>query len=68
MKLGLKQYEAFLDELAKNKKIELSEIKNKLANCGTPGTTGSSAAVSLKFITKEPTKNQLNRRTNSIEF
>ncbi|XP_072759381.1 tubulin polymerization-promoting protein homolog [Anoplolepis gracilipes] len=44
-KLGLEQYKAFLDELAKSKKVELSEIKKKMANCGPPGvSTGSGAA------------------------
>lgn len=37
MKLNVEQYKSFLDELAKAKKIELAEIKNKMANCGPPG-------------------------------
>ncbi|EFN72070.1 TPPP family protein CG4893 [Camponotus floridanus] len=44
-KLGIEQYKTFLDELAKNKKVELTEIKKKMANCGSPGvTTGSNSA------------------------
>lgn len=42
MKLGIEQYKAFLDDLAKSKKVELAEIKNKMANCGPPGVSGSS--------------------------
>ncbi|XP_070155392.1 tubulin polymerization-promoting protein homolog isoform X2 [Polyergus mexicanus] len=42
-KLGLEQYKAFLDELAKSKKVESTEIRKKMANCGPPGVTGSSA-------------------------
>ncbi|XP_011303011.1 TPPP family protein CG45057 [Fopius arisanus] len=41
MKLSMEQYKAFLEELAKAKKIELTEIKNKMANCGPPGITSS---------------------------
>ncbi|KAK9708312.1 p25-alpha [Popillia japonica] len=41
MKLGIADYKKFLDELAKAKKVELEEIKEKLAACGQPGVTGS---------------------------
>ncbi|OXU19725.1 hypothetical protein TSAR_004953, partial [Trichomalopsis sarcophagae] len=41
MKLSLEQYKAFLDELAKSKKVELAEIKSKMANCGPPGVSGA---------------------------
>lgn len=44
MKLGLEQYKTFLEELAKSKKVELAEIKKKMANCGPPGVTGTSGA------------------------
>lgn len=44
MKLNLEQYKTFLEELAKGKKLDLAEIKNKMANCGPPGVTGSSSA------------------------
>ncbi|KAG7190365.1 hypothetical protein KM043_006476 [Ampulex compressa] len=44
-KLGLEQYKAFLEELAKSKKVDLAEMKKKMASCGPPGvTSGSSAA------------------------
>lgn len=44
-KLGIDQYKAFLEELAKSKKVDLTEMKNKMANCGTPGlTSGASGA------------------------
>ncbi|XP_011500524.1 PREDICTED: TPPP family protein CG45057 [Ceratosolen solmsi marchali] len=42
MKLGIEQYKAFLDDLAKSKKVEIVNIKNLMANCGPPGVTGSS--------------------------
>ncbi|XP_012226069.1 tubulin polymerization-promoting protein homolog isoform X1 [Linepithema humile] len=45
MKLGVEQYKAFLDELAKSKKVELTEIKKKMANCGPPGFTGGASGV-----------------------
>ncbi|XP_041986371.1 tubulin polymerization-promoting protein homolog [Aricia agestis] len=49
MKLGVDDYQKFLDDLAKSKKVELDEIKKKLTTCGQPGitphTTKSAAAA-----------------------
>ncbi|KAL7287064.1 hypothetical protein TKK_0018688 [Trichogramma kaykai] len=42
MKLSIEQYKAFLEELAKSKKMEVADIKSKLANCGPPGVSGPS--------------------------
>ncbi|XP_047365725.1 tubulin polymerization-promoting protein homolog isoform X2 [Vespa velutina] len=45
MKLGIDQYKSFLEELAKSKKVDFVEMKNKMANCGAPGVTvGASGA------------------------
>ncbi|XP_043290046.1 tubulin polymerization-promoting protein homolog [Venturia canescens] len=44
-KLGLEQYKAFLEELSKNKKVELAEMKSKMANCGPPGFTGGTSGA-----------------------
>lgn len=44
-KLNLEQYKTFLDELAKNKKVEVTEIKKKMANCGPPGFSGGAGGV-----------------------
>jgi hypothetical protein len=41
-KLGADDYNKFLEDLAKNKKIDLDEMKSKMASCGTPGFTGIS--------------------------
>lgn len=60
-KLGLEQYKTFLDELAKNKKVELTEIKKKMANCGPPGVTAGASGVRIKFI-------YLTLHFNSTEF
>lgn len=38
-KLGIEQYKAFLEELAKSKKVDLAEMKKKMASCGPPGVT-----------------------------
>lgn len=37
MKVPILEYQKFLEDLAKTKGVELSEIKNKMANCGAPG-------------------------------
>lgn len=49
-KVGIEDYKKFLEDLAKNKKIDVEEIKNKLANCGQPGTHLSGVS-SIVFIT-----------------
>jgi hypothetical protein len=41
MKLSIEQYKAFLDDLAKSKKVEVSDIKSKMANCGPPGVSNA---------------------------
>jgi len=41
LKLSLPDYQKFLDELAKAKKVEVTEIKEKMISCGPPGTTGT---------------------------
>lgn len=46
-KLGIEQYKAFLEELAKSKKIDLAEMKKKMANCGPPGVTSGAGGVSI---------------------
>lgn len=42
-KLSIEQYKAFLEELAKSKKIDLAEMKKKMANCGPPGVTAAAS-------------------------
>jgi hypothetical protein len=48
-KLSHDLYNKFLEDLAKAKKLEIDDIKNKLANCGAPGvlssTPGKAAAT-----------------------
>ncbi|XP_076758600.1 tubulin polymerization-promoting protein ringmaker [Xylocopa sonorina] len=44
-KLGIEQYKAFLEELAKSKKLDLAEMKKKMANCGSPGFTGGASGA-----------------------
>lgn len=49
MKIGLADYNKFLDDLAKTKKIELEEIKGKLSNCGPPGHSGVGVSIKINF-------------------
>lgn len=37
LKVTFSDYNKFLDDLATTKKVDLAEIKNKLAGCGAPG-------------------------------
>lgn len=52
VKIGIEDYQKFLDDLAKSKKVELDEIKKKLTTCGQPGiTTHVSSIVTLNLYT-----------------
>ncbi|KAG7296155.1 hypothetical protein JYU34_021254 [Plutella xylostella] len=56
IKVGLEDYQKFLEDLAKSKKIEVSDIKKKLTSCGTPGfstnvTKAASAAATVDRLT-----------------
>ncbi|KAJ8713518.1 hypothetical protein PYW07_013888 [Mythimna separata] len=46
LKLGYDDYQKFLEDLAKSKKVELDDIKKKLTSCGQPGLTS--------HVTKSP--------------
>ncbi|XP_044749307.1 tubulin polymerization-promoting protein homolog [Coccinella septempunctata] len=43
--IDFKTFNQFLDSLAKAKSIPVDEIKNKLVNCGAPGTPNTTQAV-----------------------
>lgn len=45
--IDFKQFEQYLDMLAKEKKIEPSEIKEKMINCGLPGTANTTQATNV---------------------
>ncbi|XP_046487498.1 tubulin polymerization-promoting protein homolog [Neodiprion pinetum] len=50
VKLGLEQYKAYLDDLAKNKKVDVEELKNKMANCGAPGVSSHAAGKAASTV------------------
>ncbi|XP_012254675.2 tubulin polymerization-promoting protein homolog isoform X2 [Athalia rosae] len=50
VKLGLEQYKAYLEDLAKNKKVDLEELKNKMANCGAPGVSSHAAGKAASTV------------------
>lgn len=45
VRVGILDYNKFLEDLAKTKKIELSEIKGKMANCGAPGVLHTTVSL-----------------------
>lgn len=54
LKVTYEDYMKFLEDLANAKKVEVSEIKNKLANCGAPGVaqiTPGKAASTVERLT-----------------
>ncbi|XP_063239463.1 tubulin polymerization-promoting protein homolog isoform X2 [Bacillus rossius redtenbacheri] len=44
MKMAPEDYDKYLADLAKNKRLELQDVKKKLASCGAPGLTSNSPA------------------------
>lgn len=52
MKLSFDDYNKFLDDLAKTKKVELEEIKSKLANCGAPGVHNSTPGKAAETVAR----------------
>ncbi|XP_022249757.1 TPPP family protein CG45057-like, partial [Limulus polyphemus] len=37
--LNLNEYNQFLENIARNKKMDVADIKKKLSSCGSPGTS-----------------------------
>ncbi|XP_041772693.1 tubulin polymerization-promoting protein homolog isoform X1 [Anopheles merus] len=52
MKLTYEDYNKFLDDLAKTKKVELDEIKNKMANCGAPGVHNATPGKAAETVAR----------------
>lgn len=52
MKLSFEDYNKFLEDLAKTKKIELDEIKGKLANCGAPGIHNATPGKAAETVAR----------------
>lgn len=50
VRVGILDYNKFLNDLAKTKKIELSEIKSKMANCGAPGVLHTTVSFFVFFF------------------
>jgi len=44
LKVNVQDYEKFIGELAKARKMEVADIKDKMSECGAPGHTGSSVS------------------------
>ena len=40
-KLSFTDWNKYLDEIAKNKKVDANALKGKLVECGKPGFTGA---------------------------
>lgn len=49
-KITFTEFEKYLDEIAKSKKIDAEAIKTKLQECGAPGTTGTTRSVKSSAV------------------
>ncbi|XP_067643380.1 tubulin polymerization-promoting protein homolog isoform X1 [Eurosta solidaginis] len=58
LKISYADYNKFLEDLAKTRNVELSEIKKKLANCGAPGVAQVSAGKAASAVERltDPSK------------
>lgn len=45
MKLTAEDYQKFLEDLAKSKKVEVDDLKKKMTTCGQPGLTSHVSIV-----------------------
>lgn len=52
MKLSFVDYCKFLEDLAKTKKVELDEIKSKMANCGAPGIHNATPGKAAETVAR----------------
>lgn len=52
MKLSFEDYNKFLEDLAKTRKVELDDIKGKLANCGAPGIHNSTPGKAADTVAR----------------
>ncbi len=43
--MSFSDWNKYLDEIAKTKKVELTEIKSKLTDCGKPGVSGTTVSA-----------------------
>ncbi|XP_037940589.1 tubulin polymerization-promoting protein homolog isoform X2 [Teleopsis dalmanni] len=50
MKISYGDYNKFLDDLAKTRKVELDEIKKKMSGCGAPGVLQVSAGKAASAV------------------
>ena len=48
-KLSFPEWSKYLEEIATAKKLDVNEIKGKLAECGAPGTTGATVEQDFHF-------------------
>ena len=51
MKIGYPDYEKYLADLSKSRSIDIAVIKDKMRNCGTPGTRGTTVCCFF-FLTR----------------
>lgn len=47
LKISIEDYRKFVEELAKNKKINLDDVDVKMSQCGPPGLSGSSSNAKI---------------------
>lgn len=50
LKVNIEDYKKFLDDLAKNKKVEVEEMKTKMSSCGLPGHSGTGVCIELYLL------------------
>nr|XP_027218376.1 TPPP family protein CG45057-like [Penaeus vannamei] len=49
-KISFQDFEKYLDEIAKSKKLDATEIRTKLKDCGSPAITGTTNVVKSSAV------------------
>ncbi|KAK8397731.1 hypothetical protein O3P69_004485 [Scylla paramamosain] len=49
-KITFTEFEKYLDEISKSKKVDAGSIRNKLKDCGAPGTSGTTSVVKSSAV------------------
>ncbi|XP_064118829.1 tubulin polymerization-promoting protein homolog [Macrobrachium nipponense] len=49
-KITFVEFEKYLDEISKSKKMDVKDLKTKLRDCGAPGTSGTTSVVKSSAI------------------
>ncbi|MPC84582.1 TPPP family protein [Portunus trituberculatus] len=60
-KITFTEFEKYLDEISKSKKVDAGTIRTKLKDCGAPGTSGTTINKIFTLLQEKNLENYANR-------